>query len=124
MAQQACGPGRCCCGSEPRSKPKHGGYRKRLTWQDKMALAEPEAVRTFIASATCACGENCFEKVRSRGEQGIQLVCDLRDARVAGMCSLTTNNQDKKHATPTKRRIQLPLLRRKYPTPGCFKKNN
>ena len=67
-----------CC------KGKRGGPRKILTWQEKLALAEKETVRRFLGKTTCGCAEQCMQKIVSMGDAGVSMVCNLRDARLAG----------------------------------------
>ena len=71
--------------TEPsRPEEKRGGPRKIQTWQEKLALADPEVVRQFLCGVSCSCQYNCLWKVLNLGEQGVQVVVDLREARFAG----------------------------------------
>jgi hypothetical protein len=67
-----------------KSKEKRGGKRHILTWQEKLALADPAAVRDFISGPTCQCRCGCMKQLRQLGEAGVQVVVNLRDERVAG----------------------------------------
>ena len=76
---------KCCDGCKTCTQHKRGGSRKILTWQDKLELASKVHVARFLATATCACGKDCFKKMRQLGEAGVKIVSDLREARVAGV---------------------------------------
>ena len=67
-----------CC-----HKRKHGGSRPKLTWQDKVELAEKDKVEAFLSSSICGCKCNCINKINQFGESGVQMVMDLRTARCA-----------------------------------------
>lgn len=63
---------------------KHGGYRKMLTWEEKMTIVEPANVTKFIGSAIVGCECDCMKKIQQLGEQGSRVVTELRESRLAG----------------------------------------
>ena len=67
-----------------KTKKKRGGPRHILTWQEKVSLADPAAVRDFISGPTCHCKCGCMKKLRELGEAGVRVVANLRDERFAG----------------------------------------
>ena len=67
-----------CC------KEKRGGSRKIMTWQEKLTLAEKETVTCFLGKTTCGCANQCLQKIVSLGDAGVEMICNLRDARLAG----------------------------------------
>ena len=71
------------CHSSKKSN-NHGGPRKILTWDEKLALCEQEAVKEFVATHNCQSGCNCMDKVRSLGSEGVNMICVLRESRLAG----------------------------------------
>ena len=73
-----------------RSKRRHGGARKKLTWQEKLALVDKQVVQDFILqhAGTCTC--KGIERIMALGEAGIQMVVNLRDARMTGVFVLHT----------------------------------
>ena len=64
---------------------KHGGARRRLTWEEKLAQLEPAAVTQCIASSTCDCDKNCMNKVKALGARGVQAITEVREERLAGI---------------------------------------
>ena len=71
---------------EKASMNKHGGSRKVQSWEEKLLLLEDEEIHTFLAGATCDCKCNCFNAIRELKEYGIDMIRDLREARLAGKC--------------------------------------
>ena len=55
-----------------------------LTWQEKLALAERDVVDNFLKCYTCGCESNCIKRIRDLGDDGIRMVMELRDRRLAG----------------------------------------
>ena len=73
------------CGSNhKRRQEKRGGRRKILTWAEKLVLAERESVESFLSKTTCGCPNKCLQKIKHLGDDGVTMVCDLRDQRFAG----------------------------------------
>ena len=73
-----------------RSKRRHGGARKKLTWQEKLALVDKQVVQDFILQHEDTCGCKGIDRIMTLGEAGIQMVMNLRDARMAGVYVLHT----------------------------------
>ena len=65
-------------------KRKHGGVRKKLTWQEKLSLVEPEKVTKFINNCNLVCECNCMSRVRQLRQQGHDICTNLRERRLAG----------------------------------------
>ena len=61
-----------------------GGARKMLSWQEKLALTERETVASFISCGTCGRECACIQKIRELGDEGVQMVVNLREQRMAG----------------------------------------
>lgn len=71
----------------PTKGSKHGGSRKVLCWQDKLALCEEDTILEFISTAECGNKCKCFDKLRAmRQETCVQVVRDLRERRISGKC--------------------------------------
>ena len=64
-------------------KDKRGGPRKILTWQEKLTLTDRAVVAQFLCDTACGCDNDCLFKLLNIGEQGVQVVVDLRDDRFA-----------------------------------------
>ena len=64
---------------------KHGGSRKVLTWEEKLACCERSTIVAFVAKATCNCKQNCFEKIRVLDEKGYEMLQKLREDRLSGL---------------------------------------
>ena len=65
---------------------RHGGVRSVLCWQEKLALLDDSAIVEFLARANCGYQCDCMSKIRALGqEQAVQIIRDLRTARVAGI---------------------------------------
>ena len=67
-------------------KNKHGGTRTKLTWHEKLAKLDKVVIRSFLCSTSCGCETNCVFKLLNMGEEGVQIVFDLRENRLAGTC--------------------------------------
>ena len=63
-----------------------------LSWQDKLALKEPDAIETFLQENNCGCANNCINKIAEFGEQGINMLCQVRGARLSGLQLYTQMN--------------------------------
>ena len=70
---------------EQECKGKHGGSRRKLCWQDKLALLEDDTIQDFLANAPATCGAKCqcFKKLRACPE-AFTVIKDLRETRLAG----------------------------------------
>ena len=90
-------------------KNKRGGARKMLTWQEKLALAEPDSVRIFVWSADCDCECRCLQRAQQLGEDAVQAIVNLRVARFAG------KNLDEITVTSIREFFHSPKKRH----PGC-----
>ena len=66
------------------AKKKRGGARKMPTWQEKLASAEPVAVRAWCDSIICSCSYDCGTKLQQLGEDAVQVIANLRASRLAG----------------------------------------
>ena len=73
------------CDPEKKTYRKHGGSRKMASWQEKLSACEPDAIRRFLPTATCACGDKCFDKVRGLENEGVMLIHKLRDDKCSGL---------------------------------------
>ena len=60
-----------------------------LTWAEKLADAEMEQVASFLSKTTCGCAHKCIQKIRNLQDAGVNMVCDLRDSRLAGESHVT-----------------------------------
>ena len=65
-------------------KNSHGGSRKKLTWEEKKTIVEPEKVEHFVQVAICGCDSYCMKQLRRLGEGGREIVTKLRESRLAG----------------------------------------
>ena len=65
-------------------KPKHGGSRRKLSWQDKVDLCDADVVRQFLRAGTCGCASGCISKLCALGEAGVDIVKELREERCEG----------------------------------------
>jgi hypothetical protein len=84
--------------SPPQKKSRAG--RNVASYGKKMQCVDATAVRTFLQTCRCGCGNNCIHKLHLLGAQG-ELVCSrIRRARFSGM------------------RLQLPT--KYYPTFDCI----
>jgi len=73
-------------GGDGPPKKKHGGARKMLTWQEKLALVDNNIIAAFIQRFQGSCKCKGIERIAALGQAGINMVLNLRDARMAGMC--------------------------------------
>ena len=73
---------------------KHGGLRKRRTWQEKLRDVDEDIVKVFVDNFQCTCGEKCMDKVRDLEDKGREMVTELRESKLSGnksnvlICSL------------------------------------
>ena len=67
------------------AKKKKGGPRSTLTWQQKLQQVERDVIIQFLKSHAGSCDCNGIKKVLDLGEEGVTLIQNLRDARLAGM---------------------------------------
>lgn len=77
-----------CDGNNPQKKQKvHGGARNLNSYEQKIHCMDISFVRNFLYADKCGCGNNCVQKLRSHGAQGVEVVSGLRQARFAGIRS-------------------------------------
>ena len=69
-----------------------GGARNTLNASQKAACAEEDNVREFLEDCRCFCGESCLEKIFQLGEEGENIIKQLREDRFAGThgCSMAS----------------------------------
>ena len=71
---------------------KHGGSRKKLSWEQNLQCLEPGNIRSFVTTttATCGCKLECIKKIDVLGDDDKSmiraLVHKLRESRMTGMC--------------------------------------
>ena len=109
-------------------KCKHGGSRKKLTWCEKLATAQKHVVVEFLATTSCGCSCNCISTINELGEKGVEMVQDLRNARLAGAWPSKKKN-DRSSLTVIDFSLSLTRVQiiastiASFPTPGgCEKK--
>ena len=69
---------------ETLSKPKHGGSRQKITWEDKLSQLDRDRIRDFLCSKSCGRACKCIYKLMNMGDKGVDIVFELRQARLAG----------------------------------------
>ena len=55
-----------------------------LSWEEKLTVVQPEIVQDFVAKTICGCKCKCMDKVRKLGEPGLDVIANLREARLSG----------------------------------------
>ena len=103
--------------SDANRKRKHGGARKKLTWQQKLALCDPYVVASFLSSASCTCTSNCFQKFQAAAHGSVQMICDLRTSRTTGDNENAMKHCTQPHHHKTAAR-KINCHRKIYYTPG------
>ena len=98
-----------------KSKTK-GGARKMLTWQEKLALVNSQVCRDFIATSSCNCKENCFQRIRQPKDKGADMVFNLREQRTQS--THIPPNYAQKNVNDSKSSITATT--RKFSYPGCM----
>ena len=67
------------------NQKKHGGCRKKLTWEDKLTIVEPANVNNFVNSVDFVCKCDCMLKLRKLEQTGHSVITKLRESRLTGV---------------------------------------
>lgn len=96
-------------------KHKHGGSRKKLTWEEKLLQLDDDVIRNFLCTASCGGECECVYKLLNMGEKGVRIVSDLREGRLAGTCLDICQLHS---ASSILARLHIFSLTDTFPTPG------
>ena len=59
-----------------------------LTWEEKLAILEEDRIELFLSVRDCGCGAGCIQKIARKQGAGVSMVLNLREARLAGKCTI------------------------------------
>ena len=76
-----------------------------LTWQEKLLQLEKENIKNFVHHCDCGCEQKCVTKIAKLGQEGLDMVHDLREARFSG-----TSGQKEREVSTTVRQIFYPRV--------------